>query len=320
MQVMQAGDDVRAACRQAGFDVVERHQVDNARSFDWNALLMASNSMSLFGDRKIVDLHIPNCKPGNEGSAALKKWCDRPPEDTVLLITAGKPEGRINTTAWYKALDAAGVVIQARLLDLRQTRGWIQHKLQTAGLQPDGEALDLLVERVEGNLLAANQEVQKLAILYPDAKIGAREVLASVTNSSRYTVLDLIDSIYQRDPARALKVLDGLRLADDPTVLICWHLSSEVRKICTVLAKMAAGESSGKAMYQAGVWKNRQPQVSAAIRATDRGFWLQAQSDCSYLDRLSKGMAAGDIWTEIAALTVRLAGRDWPLSRAAAMQ
>lgn len=317
LQMMESADQIRLACKTAGFTNSERYQVDNARSFDWQALAMSGNTMSLFGDKKVINLHIPNGKPGTEGAAALKKWCESAPEDTILLITAGKPEGRFQNTAWFKAIDKAGVTMQVWPLSAQKTRQWISGRLRSNEVLADEAAIDLLVGRVEGNLLAARQEIEKLAILYRGAAVGPREVLASVTDSSRYTVLDLMDAALSSDTSRAIKVLDGLRAAGVAPVLICWNLASEIRKISATFGRLDAGENASQAMMKSGIWKNRQPLITKVMRERSRTFWLRAVSDSSYLDRLSKGMADGDLWTEIAALVIRLSGSRWPLIRAA---
>lgn len=315
LQIMEAVDQIRAACRKSGFTGTERYQVDNARSFDWQALAMSGNTMSLFGDKKIIGLHIPSGKPGTEGAKVLKKWCESPPQDSVLLITAGRPEGRFQTSAWFKAVDKAGVTMQVWPLSPAKTRSWIEQRLRSSEVQADAVAVDLLVERVEGNLLAAKQEIEKLAILYAQQKVGPQQVLASVTDSSRYTIIELIDAALGSETSRAIKVLNGLRAAGDSPVLICWHLGSEVRKINMVLNKIDQGDSPSQAMFKSGVWKNKQALVGNIIRQRKRIFWLRASADCSYLDLLSKGMAKGDLWIEIASFVTRLSGSRWPLLR-----
>ncbi len=315
LQLMEAADLIRASARAAGFSGTERYQVDNARSFDWQALAMSGNTMSLFGDKKIVGLHIPTGKPGTEGANALKKWCESPPEDTILLITTGRPEGRFQTSAWFKAIDKVGVTMQVWPLSTAKTRSWVEQRMVGAGVSADANAVELLVERVEGNLLAAKQEIEKLAILYTDQSVGPQEVLMSVTDSSRYTIIDLIDAALNSDTARALKVLNSLRSAGDSPVLICWHLGSEVRKINSVLSRVDQGENPAQAMFKSGVWKNKQALVGKVMRERKRVFWLRASADCSYLDLLSKGMASGELWTEIASFVTRLSGSRWPLMR-----
>jgi len=138
-------------------------------------------------------------------------------------------------------------------LSAAKTRGWIEQRMRAAGIQADPTAIDLLVERVEGNLLAAKQEIEKLAILYADQSVGPQEVLASVTDSSRYTIIDLIDAALTSDTSRAIKVLNGLRAAGDSPVLICWHLGSEVRKINSVINRIDNGENQSQAMFKSGV-------------------------------------------------------------------
>jgi DNA polymerase-3 subunit delta len=317
LQMMEAADLVRSHCREAGYTESERFHVDNARSFDWQAFLMSGNSMSLFGDRKVVNLYLPSGKPGTEGASTLKKWCEAPPSDAVLIIISGKPEGRFQNSAWFKAIDKIGVTMQVWPLSAQKMHGWVQQRMTASELHADNDAVNLLVDRVEGNLLAARQEIEKLAILHRGQRVTAKDVVASVTDSSRYTILDLIEASLSSDTARSLKVLDGLKAAGDSPVLVCWHLASEVRKIINVLARMDAGENPSQAMFKSGVWKNRQPLVSQVIRQRPRLFWLRAASDCSYLDRLSKGMASGDLWTEISAFVTRLSGTRWPLLRSA---
>lgn len=317
LQIMEAADQIRTACRGAGFTNSERYQVDNARSFDWQSLAMSGNTMSLFGDRKIINLHIPTGKPGTEGAAALKRWCESPPEDTILIITAGKPEGRFQSSAWFKAIDKAGITMQVWPLSVQKTRQWICERLIANKVVAEDAAIDLLLGKVEGNLLAARQEIEKLAILYSGENVGPHEVLASVTDSSRYTVIDLMDAALSSDTPRAIKVLDGLKGSGVTPVLICWNLASEVRKIHAALSRIDSGEHASQAMMKSGIWKNRQALIGKVMRERSRAFWLRALSDCSYLDRLSKGMADGDLWTEIAALVIRLSGSRWPLIRAA---
>ncbi len=308
---------IRAACREAGFNNSERYQVDNARSFDWQALQMSGNTLSLFGDRKIVNLHLPNGKPGTEGAAALRQWCDSPPDDTVLLITGGKPEGRFQNSAWFKSIDKVGITMQVWPLSASKTEQWIRRRLSDNKVAANDAAVTLLLERVEGNLLAARQEIEKLAILYTGEAVGPHEVLASVTDSSRYTILDLVEAALDSDAPRAVKVLDSLKSAGDTPVLICWHLCSEVRKIHAVFDRVDTGENMTSAMMRSGIWKNRQKQVGQVMRERSRVFWLRALSDSSVLDRMSKGMADGDLWTELGAFVTRLSGRKWPLQRAA---
>ncbi|OED43862.1 DNA polymerase III subunit delta [Chromatiales bacterium (ex Bugula neritina AB1)] len=317
LQMMEAADEIRAACRQAGYTDSERYQVDNARSFDWQALAMAGQTMSLFGDKKVINLHIPSGKPGTEGAASLKKWCEAANDDTILIITGGRPEGRFQNSAWFKAIDKIGVTMQVWPLSPQKTSQWIQARLKAIGISADAAAVELLTERVEGNLLAARQEIEKLAILYSGQSLGARELLASVTDSSRYTILDLIEAALSSDAPRAVKVLESLKAGGEPAVLICWHLSSEVRKITAAQARMDKGESQGQAMLKSGIWKNRQSLVARVLRERPRVFWLRASADCSYLDRLSKGMASGDLWIEIGAFVTRLSGTRWPLIRSA---
>lgn len=317
LQMMESADLIRVACREAGFNSSERYQVDNARSFDWQALQMSGNTMSLFGDKKVINLHLPTGKPGTEGANVFKNWCNAPPEDTVLLITGSKPEGRFQQSVWFKAIDKVGVTMQVWPLSHDKTEQWIRRRLQSSLVMANDAAVALLAERVEGNLLAARQEIEKLAILYAGRAVGPQEVLASVTDSSRYTILDLVDAALESDPARAVKVLDSLQSAGDTPVLICWHLCSEVRKIHAVFDHIDAGHNMNTAMMRSGIWKNRQQQIAAVIKARSRVFWLRALSDCSVLDRMSKGMADGDLWIEIAAFVTRLSGKKWPLKRAA---
>ena len=192
LQVMESSDSVRAACRQQ--DYAEREVFDVDVSFDWQLLRDEANSMSLFSSRRILDVRIPSGKPGREGGQALKEYAANPPEDTVLLITSGKLEAAQKKSAWFKALDQAGMVMQCWPVGPDRLPAWVKQRFHSRGMQASKEVVDYVCQRVEGNLLAAAQEIDKLNLLLGPGVVDIDSVREAVADSSRFSVFELADS------------------------------------------------------------------------------------------------------------------------------
>ncbi|ACL73357.1 DNA-directed DNA polymerase [Thioalkalivibrio sulfidiphilus HL-EbGr7] len=305
LQLMEAADAVRAAARTRGY--TEREVFTADRSFDWSALTAASDSLSLFAERRILELRLPTGKPGTQGAKALEAYCLRLPEDTLLLVHAGKLEKSAANSKWVKSLEQAGVMIQVWPLSLAETAGWIARRLRSRGLVPDEPAVRLLAERVEGNLLAAAQEVEKLALLRGEGSLDADGVLEAVSDAARYTIYDLADAALAGDSARAVHVLNGLRGEGVDAVLILWALSREVRSLTDIAEQMEAGTPAAQAMKS--VWAKRAPLVKKALARHRAPAWRALLALCARTDRVIKGQAPGSPWDELLQLTIGLAGR-----------
>ena len=227
LQVMEASDSIRAACRRQ--DYSEREVFDVDTGFDWQRLKDEASSLSLFASRRILEARIPSGKPGRDGGQALKEYASDLPEDTVLLITAGKLEASQKKSAWFKALDQVGVIVQCWPVGADSLPAWVRQRFQSRGMQPGKEVVDYVCQRVEGNLLAAAQEIDKLNLLVGPGKVDIDDVREAVADSSRYSVFELADSALAGDRGRVIRILQGLNAEGIEPVLVTWALARDIR-------------------------------------------------------------------------------------------
>lgn len=311
LQVMEATDALRATARTQGYSEREVLEVD--AHFDWQQLLDAGNSMSLFADKRILDLRLPTGKPGKQGSDVLQAYAARPADDAVLIISAGKLESAAKNSKWFKSLDDAGVVIQCWPINIAELPRWIDQRMRERGMQPENGAAALLAERVEGNLLAAAQEIDKLLLLYGAANtdmapISVQQVLDAVADSARYSVYDLVDAALAADVARAARMVAGLQAEGEALTLVVWALSREVRSL---LAMSESDLAPDAAVIKAGVWENRRALMGKALRRHPTARWKQFLKRCARLDKMSKGMEPGfksdRAWDELLILVTQIA-------------
>lgn len=305
LQLDEIADRLRAHARTEGYD--ERTVIVANEDADWAALRAAGDSLSLFSERRLIELRLPTGKPGRVGGEALKTWALDPPPDVLLLISSAKLDRGGSSSAWFKAIDKAGVTIAVWPVDAAQLPGWLKSRLSRHGLHATPEALSLIAERVEGNLLAAAQEAERLALLYPAGELDAQQVLAAVSDSARFSVGDLVPAVLRGDATRAVRILRGLAATGEAPVLVLWALSQEVRAGARVAEAQAAGASIESAMKGAGVWANRQADLKQALQRHDAGAWLGFLADISRLDRHSKGQEPGDVWVAFEQVCVNIA-------------
>ena len=232
LQVLEAADAIRLAARERGY--AERQCLTVETGFEWGVLARLAASPSLFTDRRLLELRLDNAKTGDAGAKALADYAARLAEDAVLLVTAGKLDWNTQKSRWFTALDQAGVVIAAMPLDSRQLPGWIERRLRDRGLNPTADAVTLLAERVEGNLLAAAQDIEKLLLLTEDRQLTLPAVLAAVDDSARYSIYDFVDAGLLGQADRVTRILNGLREEGVEPVLVNWALHQEVRRLATM--------------------------------------------------------------------------------------
>lgn len=304
LQLGEAADAVRRAARDQGFS--EREVLDVDKGFDWNSLLAAGNAMSLFAEQKLIDLRLPSGKPGKEGGAALVEYVERLPEDTVLLISSGKLDKRSQQAKWHKALDSVGVTLQVWPVEARDMPRWLGGRLQSRGLKPATEAVAMVAERVEGNLLAAAQEVEKLLLLYGEGPLSTEQVEAAVADSARFDVFNLVDVALLGDVPRLTRMLDGLRSEGVEPILVLWALSREIRSLAAMAAQIERGQPVDRVM--ASVWAKRKASVQAGLRHHNSIRWQQMLRRSARLDRVIKGAATGNAWDELLQLGLLMAG------------
>lgn len=310
--VQEAADAIRATARAQGY--VDREVFHVETGFDWEQLTEAASALSLFADRRILELRIPSGKPGDAGSRALTAYTGSPAPDTLLLVICGKLEAAQRRAKWFKALDSAGVSLAAWPIEARQLPRWIGQRLQCAGLSAESEAVQMLAERVEGNLLAAAQEVDKLALLYPGEKLDAAGVSEAVSDSARFDVFGLVDVVLSGQAGRAVRMLDGLRQEGVEPVLVNWALTRELRSLETMAWALAHGESLAAVQGRFRVWKNRQAAVGQALQRHRLPAWYGFLRRSARIDRIIKGQVAGSPWDELVQLSLDLAGRPLGLT------
>ena len=298
--VLEAADALRAQARKLGY--TEREVLDVGQHFDWNDLARAGASMSLFASHRLIDLRLPTGRPGTEGAKAINAFCADPPPDVTLMITAmdwsNKHDG-----AWSKKLDASGVMVVMNAPKPGEWAGWIGARLASRGLSATPEAAALLAERVEGNLLAAAQEIDKLAVLHGEGRIGAEEMENLVADSARYDVFKLTDAAFDGDGARALRVLAGLRSEGDELLALMGWL---VNQLQLALRLANARDFSAQAKVER-LWQAREQLFRKALRRAPREHWLQCLARASRIDRMVKGREAGNPWQEAERLIAAIA-------------
>jgi DNA polymerase-3 subunit delta len=261
---VEAGDALRAAARRQGFD--ERSVLVVTPSFRWDELFHAAGNLSLFGGRTLVDLRMPTGKPGRDGGEALARYCKALPADVLTLVTLPEMDWRAKKAAWFTTLINAGIAIECRAPALAQLPNWIADRLKAQQQSAPPDALEFIALHVEGNLLAAHQEIQKLGLLHPPGALTLAQVSAAVLNVARYDIDDLRTALQAKDTARCARTLEGLRAEDAPLPLVLWALTMEART------------------------RALRPALLHAAR----------------IDRIIKGLASGDRWDECLQLALRL--------------
>jgi DNA polymerase III subunit delta len=293
----EAGDAIRATARAAGYSERKVFTVGNAAHFDWSALIGAAQAMSLFAERQLIELRIPSGKPGKEGSEALQRYCEATGSDDVLtLIQLPKLDYQQQKSGWFTALDAAGVMLRVEAVERNALPAWIARRLAAQGQRvTDGEegqrALAFFADRVEGNLLAAHQELQKLALLYAqDAPLSFDQVEAAVLNVARYDVFKLGEAVLAGQVSRALKMLDGLQAEGEAAVLVHWTLAEDIRALKRVKDAMSDGRPLPMALREARVWGTKErlyERVLPALAEHQLAYLVEAASIC---DGIVKGL------------------------------
>ena len=290
----EAGDAIRAAARAAGYS--ERQVfVASGAHFDWSGVLGAAQEMSLFAERKLIEIRIPSGKPGKEGSEALQRYCERLSEDVLTLVQCPKLDFQQQKAAWFGALDASGLVIRVETLERKALPAWLGQRLgrqnQRVRAGEEGQrTLAFFADRIEGNLLAAHQELQKLALLYPEGELAFEQVEAAVLNVARYDVTKLSEAAWTGQVARALRVLDGLRHEGEAPVMVHWTLTEDLRALARARAALDDGKPLPLAVKEARAWGLRERLIERALpqlAGHQVAHLLEAASVC---DGIVKGL------------------------------
>lgn len=303
LQQMEALDLIRDFLRNN--DYAEREVLDVDANFDWQRLLDEAANMSLFASRRIVELRLPTAKPGKQGSQVIKDYLLRPPEDTVLIINAGKVDGNAKKSAWYKAVEQSGLLVQCWPVSVDKLPSWLRQRFKRHNMQADNDVLSYVAQHVEGNLLAANQEIEKLYLLLGPGKITYADVAEAVTSQSRYNVFELMDMLLIGNNKRVLKIIAGLNAEGVVPVIVNWALAKDIR----LLVQASQDPSSvDLILRKSGVWQSRVALFKSCLsRHRPRALQMMLKR-CAYIDAASKGMIDANVWDEIRAVSIKLAG------------
>ena len=302
---LESADRIRLAARKAGY--AEREIFTVETGFNWSNLLFSGNSMSLFGSQRLLDVRIPSGKPGIEGGKVIQQFCKDLPPDTVTLVTLPKLERQAQNALWFKALEQAGAVVTVYPVERNRLPQWIQQRLSTQGQQADADTLTFLADSVEGNLMAAQQEIQKLALLLPQGKLSFDQVKDAVLDVARYDVFKLGDAMLVGDAARFARMTEGLRGEGEAPTLVLWVLTNEIRAMAKIKQGLRKGAALGQLMRSARIWESRQPLVEKALRRLAEPTLRLALQQAAALDQLIKGLRAGDAWDELLQLGLLVA-------------
>ncbi|MES9872055.1 MAG: DNA polymerase III subunit delta [Candidatus Sedimenticola sp. 6PFRAG7] len=307
LQVSEAADTIRTRTKAKGY--ASRDILDADSKFDWDRLAAEANSLSLFSEQRVIDLRLPSGKPGREGAKALVEYAERPPEDTILLLTLPKLEKSQANTKWFKTLDKAGVVIQIWPIEGDRLHPWIEQRMRNAGLTPAQDVVPMLAERIEGNLLAAAQEIDKLLLLHGPGIINSEQLAESVADSARYDVFALVDSALEGRISRCLRILNGLRSEGTPAPVVLWALTREIRMLCSLATEHEKGRSIQQAIAaNRGIWDKRKPLVANGLKRLKLKSWQQLLLTCGEADRAIKGQDKNDPWLLLLQITTGMAG------------
>jgi DNA polymerase-3 subunit delta len=299
-------DAVRAVARTQGY--AEREVLDAERGFEWQRLLDTCNTPSLFAPRRIVELRAGSA-PDAEGGKVLTRVAQDPAPDVLLIVSLGKLESRARNAAWCGALEAAGVGLYIWPLKPEELSGWIGNRLRAAGLQADPDTLRLLAERTEGNLLAAQQEVEKLALLYPGQTLGLPQIEAAVADSAHYEVFGWLNKLMAGDARGAVRGLEGLRAEGVDLLPILAVVASGLRQLARAASSYSRNRNASAALEAAGVFRTNQPAFARALERCRYGQVLNWLRDCAVIDALAKSSGTQPAaWEELLTLVLAASG------------
>lgn len=310
--LMEASDKIRQAAKKQG--CTERKVLTAERGFKWSELQTADTALSLFGERKFIELRIPTGRPGKEGGQALQRYAANPHPDNITLITLPKLDWATQKSAWANSLQKAAVYIDIPLVSRAQLEKWIASRLKSQNQQAEPEGLAFLAARVEGNLLAAHQEISKLGLLYPEGTLTFEHIREAVLNVARYDIFQLNEAMLTGDTSRLVRILESLKGEGEPLPLILWTITEEIRTLLKLHAGMANGQSPGALMKSLRIWGPREKSLSAALRRVSTQTLTCSLQLAAQADKIIKGLRADtlldDAWDALLQLCLSVAAAN----------
>ncbi len=318
LQVQECLDDLRMAARANGFS--DRVVLNADARFDWNALKELGDNLSLFAERRVIDLRLSGAKPDKQGAEAIKTAVERPNPDHLLLVSAPRIDKRSFSSGWLKAIDSAGAIIQVWPVDAKRLPGWVARRAKAAKLELSEEACRLIAERSEGNLLACAQELDKLKLLHGDQPLDVEDVLASTTDSARFGAFDLVDCVLEGDPARAVRITTALKDEGLDPLQVLGPLAWMLRSANEIAVRVEAGESLDRVLAggKFALWRRHQSALERALGRNGPKSWRSFILRAGAIDRLAKGTGQrtdsgvkryrGEAWDALMELALEVCG------------
>ncbi len=319
----EAGDAIRTAARAAGCSERQVHTVAGAH-FDWSGLLGAAQAMSLFSDRQLIEIRIPSGKPGKDGSDALQRYCEHTNDDVVTLVQLPRLDRTQQNSAWFNALDAAGLMVRVDPVERKALPQWLAQRLAAQGQRvaagDEGQrTLAFFADRIEGNLLAAHQETQKLGLLYPAGELTYEQIEAAVLNVARYDVFKLGEAVLAGQVGRALRMLEGLQAEGEAAVLVHWTLTEDIRGLKRVKDAVASGKPLPMALREARVWGAKERLFERVVPLLSEHTVAHLVEAAQVCDGLVKGLRhpdwPADPWAGLERLVLMVCERVGGASR-----
>jgi DNA polymerase-3 subunit delta len=302
---IEATDSVRRALRQAGFD--EREVFTVERGFKVEALLAETQSLSLFATNRLIELRL-NAKPAKELGQALAQAVEDLPDAMRILVSGPRLDRATLESPWFVALDRFAWVMPVYPVERARLPQWIAQRLERQGQQADADTLEFLAERVEGNLLAAHQEIRKLGLLFPEGRLPGDEVRQAVLNVARYDAFGLAEAMLAGDVGRTLRSLDGLRAEGEAEPLVLWALADAIRNLARLAQARDAGRAPATMMRELRIYGPREALYLQALRRVGSAELARALQTAAGIDRIVKGLTRGDAWSEMTSLATSIAG------------
>jgi len=306
--VTEACDKIRSAANAQGFSEKKIRFVETG--FDWNSLSASSQSLSLFSDKQFTELRMPNGKPGKEGGKILQIYTENPPNDTILLIITNKLDSATQKTKWFKSLENAGVFVQIWPIDTEKLPQWISNRMQKNGISTTRDGLHLIVDRVEGNLLAAHQEIEKLRLLYGEGELSLEQIEEAIVNNARFNAFELVDCALKGDANKIPKILTALQQEGAEPILILWAITREMRMLAEITYEFERGKPAESLFSRFRVWPKRKSIVISAMNRHPSKRWLKLLSRGTFIDKMIKGLEPGNVWDELLRLCLLMAGKN----------
>lgn len=306
--VQESCDQIRQALKAHGFGERDLFHVEGR--FDWGSLIYSAGSMSLFAEQKLIEVRMPSGKPGDEGSKALIELAGQLNNEKVLLLVLPRLDQSAQRTKWFKSLDKLGLFIQVWPIEARDLPRWLDSRFRQAGLKATREALSLMAERTEGNLLAAVQEIERLKLTAKDSQIDAQQVIEGVADSARYDIFRLIDAALAGDAGRCARMTQGMKAEGVEILYLVNMLLRELRSLEAIKLEINAGRNPRDVMKQYRIWDKRAGLVSRCLERHSVRDLRRFAETVGSIDRIVKGILDGDPWREMQTLLLSLAGRD----------